>query len=121
MMVVQRLRIRAAVGKLQVMSVWKCLANSDAKIIRWRIHLDRETGVESMTVDIAESDPLRTAAIAALLIGAPLEISVTLFSLEVLANPEVAHASADSIPIARVRPRLILVRGITCRDVTYPN
>lgn len=120
-MVVQRLSIRAATGKLQVISVWRCLEKNGAKVYRWNIDVDPKTGEESMTVDIVESGPLRTADIAATLGEARLEISVTLFHLSVVSNAGAAHdvenkdarGSTDSSTIARRGPKLTVVRDIT--------
>lgn len=112
-MVVQRLSIRAAKGKLQVISVWRCLAKSGAQIYRWHVDVDRKTGVESMTVDIVESDPVRTVEIASTLGEATLEMTVTLFHLAVVSNPEAPHESANSLSAVRSGPRLTVVRDIT--------
>ncbi|AOJ65660.1 hypothetical protein WJ32_24735 [Burkholderia ubonensis] len=119
-MIVQRLSFRAAQGKLRVISVWRCLAKSGAKVYRWSISVDRITGVESMTVDLVEAGPLCTADIADMFIEAPLELSVTLFHLTVVSNPathrhekEDAHETADSFPIARPHPKLTVVTDIT--------
>ncbi|KVO00580.1 hypothetical protein WJ70_00420 [Burkholderia ubonensis] len=119
-MIVQRLSFRAAQGKLRVVSVWRCLAKSRAKVYRWSISVDRITGVESMTVDLVESGPLCTADIADMFIEAPLELSLTLFHLNVVSNPatrrhekEDANEAADSFPIARPHPKLTIVRDIT--------
>ncbi|WP_321871008.1 hypothetical protein [Burkholderia ubonensis] len=112
-MVVQRLSILAALGKLQVPSIWRCLANRGAKVRRVRIDVDLDTGIESMNVDIVESGLLRTADIAAALGDVPLHMTLTTFHLELVSNPEAAHGAAVSRPIARPAPRLTVVRDIS--------
>ncbi|KVX21231.1 hypothetical protein [Burkholderia ubonensis] len=108
-MVVQRLSILAALGKLQAPSVWRCLANRGAKVRRVRIDVDLDTGIESMNVDIVESGLLRTADIAAALGEVPLHMTLTTFHLELVSNPE----AMVSRPIARPAPRLTVVRDIS--------
>ncbi|WP_157648198.1 hypothetical protein [Burkholderia ubonensis] len=108
-MVVQRLSILAALGKLQAPSIWRCLANRGAKVRRVRIDVDLDTGIESMNVDIVESGLLRTADIAAALGEVPLHMTLTTFHLELVSNPE----AAVSRPIARPAPRLTVVRDIS--------
>jgi len=93
-MVVQRLTIRAASGKLKVIPVWRCLAQSGAKVVRWNACADRGTGVDSMTIDILEIDPGRAAEISTAL--APLEMSVTTLNLTVISSPASAHDAENS-------------------------
>ena len=76
-MIMQTLMIRAVNGKLQVIPVWQCLAKNGAKVCRWSVRVERKTGVESMTVDIATTGPQCTAAIIATLGKAPLNMAVT--------------------------------------------
>ncbi|KUZ59908.1 hypothetical protein WI38_22900 [Burkholderia ubonensis] len=108
-MVVQRLSILAAFGKLQAASIWRCLANRGAKVRRVRIDVDLNTGIESMNVDIVESGLLRTADIAAALGEVPLHMTLTTFHLGLVSNPE----ATVSRPIARPAPRLTVVRDIS--------
>jgi hypothetical protein len=75
--VMQRLMIRAIKGRLQVIPVWQCLARNSAKVCRWTVRVDRKTGVESMTVDIATTGTQCTANIIATLGQAPLNMVVT--------------------------------------------
>lgn len=93
-MVVQRLTIRAASGKLKVIPVWRSLAQSGAKVVRWNACAGRGTGVDSMTIDILEIDPGRAAEISSAL--APLEMSVTTLSLTVISSPASAHDANNS-------------------------
>ncbi|MEM5326382.1 hypothetical protein VSR34_07200 [Paraburkholderia sp. JHI2823] len=93
-MVVQRLTIRAASGKLKVIPVWRCLAQSGAKVVRWNACADRGTGVDSMTIDILEIDPGRVGEMSTTL--APLEMSVTTLNLTVISSPASAHDAEDS-------------------------
>ncbi|MEX3687137.1 hypothetical protein AB3X91_05310 [Paraburkholderia sp. BR14263] len=90
-MVVQRLTIRAAPGKLRIIPVWRCLAQSGARVVRWNVHADRNDGMDFMTVDIIEADPSRTEDIAIALGKVPLEMTVTALNLTVLSTPESAH------------------------------
>ena len=76
-MIMQRLMIRAVKGKLQVIPVWQCLAGNSAKVCRWSVRVDRKTGAESMSVDIAIAGPQCTANIIASLGKAPLNMAVT--------------------------------------------
>ncbi|MEM5403756.1 hypothetical protein [Paraburkholderia unamae] len=109
-MVVQRLTIRASSGKLQVIPVWRCLAQSGATIVRWRMCVDRNAGIDLMTVDLIESDPLRMVEIATALGAAPLEMTVTAINLTVISNPaatleaksEGARKIADSLRPTRL-------------------
>ncbi|WP_213302207.1 hypothetical protein [Paraburkholderia sacchari] len=75
--IMQRLMIRATHGRLQVIPVWQCLSRNGAKVCRWSVRVDRKTGGESMTVDIAIAGPHCTANIIATLGEAPLNMSVT--------------------------------------------
>ncbi|MBB2931631.1 hypothetical protein [Paraburkholderia silvatlantica] len=90
-MVIQRLTIRAASGKLKIIPVWRCLAQSSVKVVRWSVCADRGTAVDSMTVDILEIDPRRTAEISTVLGKAPLEMSVTTLNLTVISTPKSAN------------------------------
>lgn len=90
-MVIQRLTIRAASGKLKIIPVWRCLAQSSVKVVRWSVYADRGTAVDSMTVDILEIDPRRTAEISTVLGKAPLEMSVTTLNLTVITTPKSAN------------------------------
>ncbi|RQS62505.1 hypothetical protein DID96_31350 [Burkholderia sp. Bp8963] len=127
-MIVQRLSFRAATGKLYVGAVWQCLAKRGARICRWNVHVDRQTGVGSMTVDIVDADPLTKEDLAAMLGETPMELSVTLFHVEVIANPGASpihvkqgvHAAADSLSISRPSPKLTLVRDIT-HHIAHPK
>ncbi|MXN75382.1 hypothetical protein GR157_11635 [Burkholderia sp. 4701] len=120
-MVVQRRSFQAVTGKLQVIAVWRCLTRSGARVCRWGMHVDRGTGMESMTVDIVGSSSLNTDDIAAMLGDTRLQLTVTLFHMAVVTHSAVtqergnAHSqeAANSVAIARPHPRLTLVRDIT--------
>ncbi|WP_028214550.1 hypothetical protein [Paraburkholderia mimosarum] len=116
-MVVQRLTIRAAMGKLKIIAVWRCLAKSGARVVRWSVCADRNDGTDLMTVDIIESDPVCTEEIAIALGRAPLEMTVTAFVLTVIsasrssgkAGGEPARNAADSRRTARPGPKLTVL------------
>jgi len=122
-MVVQRLSIQAAAGKLQVIAVWRCLAQFGVDVRRWNVVVDCKTGVESMTVDIVGPRQLCASDLAATLGKVPFQLTVTPFHLAVVSNPEAkaasasgsknAHGVADSLPIARPNRGLTVVRNIT--------
>ncbi|MGU7782044.1 hypothetical protein [Burkholderia sp. PU8-34] len=120
-MVVQRLSIRADFGKLKVIAVWQCLAKSGMKVCRWRMEIDRKTGMESMTVDVVAAGPVSTADLSAMLGEAPLEMRVTPFRLAVISNPGAEHAlgqdgthdGAAPSALARPGPKLKLVADVT--------
>jgi len=116
-MVVQRLTIRAAMGKLKIIPVWRCLAQSGARVVRWSVCADRNDGTDLMTVDIVESDPLRTEEIAIALGRAPLEMTVTAFVLTVISasrsagdvGGQTARNAASSRRTARAVPKLTVL------------
>ncbi|MCP3725569.1 hypothetical protein M3I53_20980 [Paraburkholderia sp. CNPSo 3272] len=120
-MVIQRLTIRAATGKLRIIPVWRCLAQSGAKVVRWNVHADRNDGMDSMTVDIIEADPLRTEEIAIALGKGPLEMTVTALNLTVLSTPNSApdvgaeseRTAADARRIDRPPARPTILRNVT--------
>ncbi|RQS68433.1 hypothetical protein DID96_19685 [Burkholderia sp. Bp8963] len=120
-MIVQRLSFRAATGKLHVIAVWRCLVKRGAKICRWNVHVDRKTGVESMTIDVVGSDPLHTDELAAMLGETPMELTIKVFHMAVVANPDVAQVrekqrvveATGSQAITRPRPKLTSVTDIT--------
>lgn len=78
---VQRLSIRAPVGRLKIVSVWRTLAHSGARVYGWAVKVDAATGYECMTVDVAGCNDESLADLAAVLGGAPLEATVTACSL----------------------------------------
>jgi len=78
---VQRLSIRAPAGRLRIISVWRSLAHSGARVYGWAVKVDAATGTECMTVDVAGCDEESLATLAALLSSAPLEATVTACSL----------------------------------------
>ncbi len=78
---VQRLSIRAPAGRLRIISVWRSLANSGARVYGWAVKVDAATGNECMTVDVAGCDEQSLAKLAATLGTAPLEATVTACSL----------------------------------------
>jgi hypothetical protein len=78
---VQRLSIRAPAGRLRILSVWRTLAQSGARVYGWAVKVDAATGNECMTVDVAGCNEERLADLAAVLSGAPLEATVTACSL----------------------------------------
>ncbi|WP_322083880.1 hypothetical protein [Burkholderia sp. BCC1972] len=120
-MVVQRLSFRAAAGKLQVITVWRCLWRSGIRVCRWGMHVDQRSGIESMTVDIVGSDLLLADDIKTMLDDSSLQLTVTLFHMAVVTNSSVTREpnedrmreAANSIAIVRSHPRLTLVRDIT--------
>ncbi|MFX1767379.1 hypothetical protein PWP93_33315 [Paraburkholderia sp. A1RI-2L] len=79
--------IRATQGRLQVIPVWQCLSRHGARVCRWSVRVERNTGVESMTVDIAIAGPQCTANIVATLGEAPLNLSVTPLPSAVVPDP----------------------------------
>jgi hypothetical protein len=115
-MVVQRLSIRAVKGKLQVIPIWQCLARNGAKVCRWSVSVDRKTGVESMTVDIAAAGPQCTADIIATLGKAPLEMTVIPLPLAWSRINEPLHEdafdAAASSPHVRPESKLAVVENI---------
>ncbi|MCG5072746.1 hypothetical protein [Paraburkholderia tagetis] len=121
-MVVQRLSIQAAKGKLQVIPVWQCLARNGAKVRRWNVSVDCKTGVESMTIDIAVGGPQCTANIIATLGTAPLDMTVTPLPLAWARNTERGEgdpcAAANPRPNPRLEPKLTVVERITDRIAT---
>ncbi|RQS60681.1 hypothetical protein DID96_34360 [Burkholderia sp. Bp8963] len=74
-----------------------------------------------MTIDIFESALQRTADVAAMLGQVPLDMTLTMFHLEVVSNRAAAHhikneaarASAASRPISRQGLRLSVVGDIS--------
>jgi hypothetical protein len=106
-MVVQRLNIHAARDKLRVIHVWRCLARSGVKVVRWTVCADRVTGMETMTVDFVEIDSQHIADIAAELAQSPFEMNVTMSNLTTVPT----HSSHGSVPSvsqenARLEPLL---------------
>lgn len=116
-MIIQRLSIRAATGKLKVIAVWRCLQKNGAKVCRWRMDVDHKAGLESMTVDVVGCGPLSRVDVAASLGEEPLSMTITPLNLTVLSNPGAVHAggnedpseAADSLRSTRLYPRLTLV------------
>ncbi|MFX1676493.1 hypothetical protein PWR63_30290 [Paraburkholderia sp. A2WS-5] len=95
---VQRLTIRAATGKLKIIPVWRCLARSGANVVRWNVRTDHNDGMDSMTVDIVEADPLRTEEIAAALGRPPLEMTVTASIMTVISTSRSASDVFGDFP-----------------------
>ncbi|EKS9797946.1 MULTISPECIES: hypothetical protein [Burkholderia] len=122
-MVVQRLSFRAVAGKLQVITVWRCLWRSGVRVCRWNIHVDQRSGVESMTVDIVGPDSLLADDVMVMLGDSSLQLTVTLFPMAVVPNSAVMQGrskerlrdAANSVATARPHPKLTLVRDITRR------
>lgn len=127
-MMIQRLSIRAAAGKLKVIAVWRCLAHSGAKVCRWSMEVERRTGVESMTVDVVGSRPLSQADIVASLGEAPLSMTITPIHLEVVSNPGAVHGRGENAPreagnqrgTARPHPALKVV-GTIADPIAFPK
>ena len=115
-MVVQRLSFRAVAGKLQVITVWRC-QRSGVRVCRWSMHVDQRSGVESMTVDIVGPDSLLADDVMVMLGDSSLQLTVTLFHMDVVPNSAVAGTrqgtvarGSDSVATAGPHPRLTLVR-----------
>jgi hypothetical protein len=66
---------------LRIISVWRSLAQSGARVYGWAVKVDAATGNECMTVDVAGCDEESLASLASTLGGAPLEATVTACSL----------------------------------------
>jgi hypothetical protein len=107
-MVVQRLAIRAATGKLKIISIWRCLAQSDVRILRWNVCSDRHDGIESMTVDLIEADGRSAEDIADILGKEPLEMTVTVIKLTVISTPETANDARRETAHNTLDPRRII-------------
>lgn len=103
-MVVQRLTIRAAKGRLKVVPVWRCLTQSGVKVIRWNVSADRHDGMDSMTVDLVGTDARHTKEIADVLGKAPLEMTVTVISLTVISTPDIASEAGHDAERHAVDP-----------------
>jgi hypothetical protein len=97
-MVIQRLSIHAAKGKLQVIPIWQSLAKSGAKVRRWSVSVDRKTGVESMTIDISVAGPQCTENVIAMLASSALEMTVTPLPLACAHTTELDAGSGRSMP-----------------------
>ncbi|MXN79113.1 hypothetical protein GR157_30855 [Burkholderia sp. 4701] len=127
-MMIQRLSIRAAAGKLKVIAVWRCLAHGGAKVCRWSMEVERGTGVESMTVDVVGSRPLSKAYIVASLGEEPLCMTITPIHLEVVSNPGAVYGRGQNDPleaggrlgIARRNPTLKVV-GTLAGPIAFPK
>lgn len=78
---VQRLSIRAPAGRLKIVSVWRTLAQSGARVYGWAVKVDAATGNECMAVDVAGCSDENLADLAAVLSDAPLAATVTACSL----------------------------------------
>ncbi|WP_124517032.1 hypothetical protein [Burkholderia stagnalis] len=121
-MMIQRLSIRAAAGKLKVIAVWRCLAHGGARVCRWSMEVERGTGVESMTVDVIASRSLSKADIVASLGEAPLYVTITPIHLEVVSNPGAAYSRRENDPREAVRrhPALKVV-GTIADPIAFPK
>ncbi|KVL86329.1 hypothetical protein WT02_30755 [Burkholderia stagnalis] len=127
-MMIQRLSIRAAAGKLKVIAVWRCLAlwrclaHGGARVCRWSMEVERGTGVESMTVDVIGSRSLSKADIVASLGEAPLCVTITPIHLEVVSNPGAAYGRRENDPREAVRrhPALKVV-GTIADPIAFPE
>ncbi|WP_155628619.1 hypothetical protein [Burkholderia stagnalis] len=121
-MMIQRLSIRAAAGKLKVIAVWRCLAHGGARVYRWSMEVERGTGVESMTVDVIGSRSLSKADIVASLGEAPLCVTITPIHLEVVSNPGAAYGRRENDPREAVRrhPALKVV-GTVADPIAFPE
>lgn len=74
---VQRLSIRAPAGRLRIISVWRSLSQSGARVCGWAVKVDAATGNECMTVDVTGCDEQSLARLTAKLGGSPLDTTET--------------------------------------------
>lgn len=49
---VHRLIVRAGIGELRAVPVWRNLMQLGLQVGEWRIRVDRELNVESLTIDL---------------------------------------------------------------------
>ena len=82
------------------------------------MHVDQRSGVESMTVDIVGPDSLLADDVMVMLGDSSLQLTVTLFHMDVVPNSAVVQGrgkerlreAANSVATAGPHPRLTLVR-----------
>lgn len=51
---VHRLVVRAGIGDLRAVPVWRNLMQFDLQVGEWRIRVDRELNVESLSIDLLD-------------------------------------------------------------------
>ncbi|OUL75664.1 hypothetical protein CA601_41730 [Paraburkholderia hospita] len=51
---VHRLVVRAAIGDLRAIPVWRNLMQLDLRVGEWKIRVDREHNVESLSIDLID-------------------------------------------------------------------